>query len=135
MNRKPDWMAQLQGAVETAQVLPFAYGLHDCCTFAAHCVDAMCGTNLLTRMQSEHPYRDEAEAYDVIGAAGGLAPLLDLYLPKRKPALYAAPGDVVIVEDNGRELVGVLIGHNVVAPGATGLMSLSGHRVLVAWEV
>jgi hypothetical protein len=136
MDRKPDWMARLQSAVETAKVLPFSYGLHDCCTFAAYCVDAMTGSELVNRMQREHPYNSEETAYDVIHNVGGLVPLLDLYLPVRRDnALFAAPGDVVIVEDNGRQLVGVLIGHGVAAPGATGLMNLPTSSIQAAWEV
>lgn len=136
IKRREDWMARLMCAVETAQVLPFTYGLHDCCTFAAHCVDAMCDSELLRKMQRTHPYSLEEDAYELIETHGGLARLVSFYLgePMDNPR-FAGPGDVVLVEDDGRELVGVVIGHSVVAPGATHLLSWPLDHVRRAWTV
>ena len=138
MVRHTDWMARLMRAVETAQVLPFAYGLHDCCTFAAYCVDAMCEDSRVgERMQRHHPYANEDEAYEYIETQGGLTGLVTHYLgsPMANPKL-AAPGDVCVARDvDGKEVVGVLIGHNVVAPGSQGLRTLTVDRVEKAWSV
>lgn len=137
MNRKPDWMARLQDAVDTAHVLPFSYGLHDCCTFAAHCVDSMCGTELVSRMQRDHPYRTEEDAYEHIAASGGLRNLVTQYLGEpMHNVLLAQPGDIALtLNHDSREIVGVIIGHNVVVPGSSGLVSYTTGGIMAAWRV
>lgn len=137
MRRRTDWMTQLMAAVDTAQVLPFSYGLHDCCTFAAHCVDAMCDSEVLRKIQRTHPYRSETEAHEYIALHGGLVGLVSAYLGAALDnPLFAAPGDVVVARDvDNRELVGVVIGHNVVAPGQGGLRTLPVTHALAAWKV
>lgn len=138
MARHSDWMARLMRAVETAQVLPFVYGLHDCCTFAAYCVDAVREDSRIgASMQQQHPYHDEEGAYEYIETQGGLAGLVTQYLgaPMDNP-LYAQPGDVCVVRDvDGKEVVGVIVGHGVVAPGSMGLRSLPVNNPLAAWSV
>lgn len=138
MARHADWMARLTQAVETAQVLPFHYGLHDCCTFAAYCVDAQREDSRVGElMQQHHPYNDEDGAYEYIETQGGLTGLVMQYLgaPMENPKL-AAPGDVCVARDmDEKEVVGVLIGHNVVAPGSHGLRTLTVDRIVNAWSV
>ena len=136
MTRRDDWHAQLMNAVETAALLPFSYGLHDCCTFAAHCVDAMCGTELVSRMQRDNPYSDEASAYREIEREGGFAALVSKYLGASMPnPLLAAPGDIALCMNGEREIVGVIVGHTIVAPGGGGLVSLPYDSMVAAWKV
>lgn len=135
--RQPDWSERLINAVETAKVLPFRYGLHDCCTFAAHCVDAMCGSGLMSRMQRDHPYSDEEGATARIAEAGGFAALVSEYLgaPMDNPN-FASPGDVVLAEDGeGKQVVAVIVGHNAIAPTTGGLVALPYGQIRMAWKV
>lgn len=138
MARHVDWMARLMQAVETAQVLPFRYGLHDCCTFAAYCVDAQREDSRIGElMQRHHPYANEEEAYEYIETQGGLTGLVTHYLgePMENPK-FAAPGDVALTRNrDGREIVGIIVGHNVVVPGSHGLVTFSVEGLLAAWSV
>lgn len=136
--RRKDWMMRLADAVESVRALPFAYGLHDCCTFTAHCLDKMCDTDLMARMQSEDAYTDEEGAYARIAAAGGLQALITKYLGEPMPnALFAAPGDVALAENgDGREIIGVIIGHQIIAPAAPrGVLALPIAQMRAAWKV
>lgn len=137
MVRHTDWMARLMRAVETARVLPFAYGLHDCCTFAAYCVDAMCeGSRIGELMRQRHPYKDEEDAYEYIETQGGLTGLVSQYLgAPMENTLFATVGDVCVVHDDVKEVVGVIIGHNIVAPGSRGLRSMPLRDLIAAWSV
>ena len=70
LTRRPDWMARLHSAVDTANLLPFSYGTHDCCLWAAHCVDAMCDTHVAADIKARFNYASEDAANAVIEAGG-----------------------------------------------------------------
>lgn len=128
-------MERLQQCVENAKLLPFQYGVHDCCLWAAHCVDAMCDTQHAAAIKDRFNYADEAAADTVIEAGGGLLALVQSFLGKPENAVWAAPGDVVLVRNEGRAITGVVVGHSVVAPSSTGLLVLPYGEIAVCWKV
>jgi len=133
--RRADWMERLQGCVENAKLLPFRYGVHDCCLWAARCVDEMCGTNHVYAIESRFNYSDEDSANAVIVAGKGLLALVDEFLGDHTGKQWAAPGDVVLVRNAGRALVGIVVGHSVIAPSDHGLLVLPYDDIAVCWKV
>lgn len=134
--RREDWQTRLHGCVETARVIPFEYGLHDCCLWAAHCIDAMCDTQFARRVKERFNYSSEDSAQAVILAGGGLAKLITEFLGEPVRGVMAAPGDVVLArQDDDQPIVGVVVGHRVVAPGPHGIATLSMGRAVLCWRV
>lgn len=125
--RLPDWQDRLRDVL-ARQGQGFAYGVNDCCLFAADCAQAITGTD----------YAAEFRGYDVRGAArilrrhGGLAGLMDYLLGERLPANAAREGDVLLVRIGRRDLVGVRAGYRVaVVRGLTAPLSHALH----SWRV
>jgi hypothetical protein len=137
MARNSDWMDKLINAVETAQLIEFNYGVHDCCLWAAHCVDEMCGTEHVKAILERFHYTDEASADAILAAGGGLETLVTEFLGESVGRRMAAPGDVVLAKDmEDSYIIGVVVGHGVVAPAkGGGLVSLPYRSILKTWKV
>lgn len=86
-------------------------------------------------MTSVKPYSGELGAMRLVAEAGGLKNLATAYLGTPVSALMAAVGDVVLVLNEGREMLGVCNGVNVMAPGNAGVVALSMDAALAAWKI
>lgn len=135
IKRRDDWMDRLVVAVKDANALPFRYGVHDCCLWAAHCVDRMCDTNIARSIIERFNYSDEQSANAIIAAAGGLKELVSEFLGDPIPSAFAAPGDIVIARNGDQALVAVVIGHNIIAPTSDGLTVLPFANGVLCWKV
>jgi phosphoribosylformylglycinamidine (FGAM) synthase-like amidotransferase family enzyme len=51
------------------------------------------------------------------------------------PPLRAGVGDVVLVMNEGREMLGICNGVNVVTPGEFGMVALGMEAALAAWKI
>lgn len=138
MKRLPDWHARLQTEFEAARSRPFAWGEHDCCCFAARCVDAMTGGSLHERVRAEFDaYASAAEAARYLRDGGGLRDTVARFL-KQQPVPWgqAAPGDVVLIRDGDeQETLGVCEGPQVLVATIVGVTPLPIERALCAWRV
>lgn len=134
--RREDWQARLHECVEVARILPFKYGLHDCCLWAAHCIDAMCDTQYVRQVKERLNYNSKETADAVILSAGGLPRLVSEFLGEPRRDAFAAPGDVVLTRGpDGEALIGVVVGHRIVAPGPSGVLSIPAAKTLLYWKV
>lgn len=133
--RRHDWPQRLAEFIAASHAEPFAYGTHDCCRFAARCVDALTDGGVVARMDAEHPYSDEAGAYAVVDAAGGLAELVSLYLGEPIHPAHAGRGDVVLAELEHGLTVGVCLGRDCAFAAETGLTFRPRSVALTAWKV
>lgn len=135
--RRADWVDRLWQTIETHQALPFRWAgkgdAHDCCTFAADCVDAMTGTNYVDLLLAH--YRDEPSARAYIEAGGGLRNVISSFLGDPKRISFMNRGDVVIVDDRGTEVVGVCVGRDVLAAHERGLGRYEANLVITCWGV
>lgn len=96
MHRKPDWEARLAAYLEPLRARPFAWGLHDCCTFTAGAVEAMTGVDPMPEFRGR--YRTaigSARALRKFGA-GTLEATLDTKF-ERVAATLCHRGDIVMV--------------------------------------
>jgi len=114
---------------------PFEWGRTDCATFAAAVVRAIDGRDLLGALPR---WRSAAEAARVLRDTGGFARTIDRLLQvPRKPAAWAAVGDIVLAWDDaaGREQLAVCNGNHLLAPGGGGLTSQPLCMGLMAWPL
>lgn len=54
MHRYPDWEVRLAAYLEPLRTRPFAWGDHDCCTFAAGAVAAMTGVDPMPEFRGRY---------------------------------------------------------------------------------
>jgi len=89
--------------VERASAQPWAWGRHDCCTFAGDWVRAAKGRDPMARWRGN--YATEAEAEALIQAAGGLVALWDVGCRDAGMRVATDPvqGDVGVIAVVGRD--------------------------------
>lgn len=132
--RLHDWPERMNAALRRVAVQPFAWGTHDCVTFAADVAEAMLGQDLLAPFRGR--WTTEREAARVLLELGGMrAAVCSVLGPPLASHLQARRGDVVMVEQEpGRLMLAVANGSYWCAPGPHGLIVKSGCEV-AAWEV
>lgn len=117
--RVENWVERLDAVFSDAAARPFAWGSHDCCLFAARCVEAMTG---------EHPMPDAVGAYKTKTGAyrwlkrefGTVRQMLELLLDAPCNPNFAKRGDLALFE-KGQDF-------------AIGVIDLSGEQVLCVDE-
>ena len=68
--RLPDWQSRLAAVMREAQARPFAWGSHDCATFAATCVVAVTGVDRIADVRAAR--QSELQAARLLERLGGL---------------------------------------------------------------
>ncbi len=117
---KDDWPIALAKEVEAAVGRPFLWGEHDCCLFAAKCVEAMTGVDPMAEFRGIYNDQESAMAALQEKGAGTLYDTMKQKFGEPKPASQARRGDVVYgVFKNGPAL-GICLGAEAVFVGAEG---------------
>ncbi|MBX3605377.1 MAG: hypothetical protein KF788_08900 [Piscinibacter sp.] len=130
--RVRDWQSRLQAIVCRRLQAPFAWGVNDCCLFAADCVLAVTGRDPAEDLRGA--YADERGAARLLAAHGGVVELAIARLGPVVPAALAQPGDVGLVRFDGRDTLAVCMGAHWMAPGEAGLATILPGQVLRAWR-
>lgn len=133
LTRRPDWPAVLAHFVRHSRERPFAWGSHDCALFAAHWVDAATGSRISAEFEGR--YSTRAGAQDIIAEFGGLGALATHFLGEPIDISFARRGDVALFSQPSGETLGVVIGLEVVSPGATGWVARPVFECDRAWRV
>ena len=122
---------ELYKFIMSRQATPFAWGTNCCAMFAADAIQAMTGVDIASDFRGL--YADAAGAQAAIekvtGVKGGTIEDAAAYcankhqLTEWKYPLLAQRGDLVIYEEEGRRLAGIihLSGRHIISPGETGL--------------
>lgn len=134
-HRLPDWQPRLEAFLAQRRTQPFAWGLNDCCTFAADCVQAITGQDPAPPGLRAH--RTAKQAYRAIKRHGGVAAIARAAMGAPVPAALACVGDVVMVAAGagGREALAVCNGSTVMLPTSRGLASMALADAFCAWRV
>lgn len=122
-------LSALAALIEARQAAPFAWGRHDCVTFAAAAVRAQGGALKIPGRR----WRSEAGAARALARAGGLEAAVDGVL-RRVPPAFAARGDVALVDGARGPLLAVVEGQTLVGPGPRGLERLPREAMRAAWS-
>lgn len=134
--RLPDWPERLAALVEARRDARFAWGMHDCCSFAADAGVAVTGRDWLAPHRGQ--YADEAGADAIIGTDGLealVAGLLAEFGARDCPPALAQRGDVALVMSGNELTVGVVLGDVVAAPGLRRLAFVPCSAIQRAWSV
>lgn len=128
--RLPNWPRLLDEYVDAARLQPFGWGALDCCTFAAGAVRVITG-----RVVPLPAWSGRRAAVDVLRRLGGLRAAADRHLGDMQPAPAARRGDVLLLQQQGRDLLAVCLGHAWAAPARYGLAFGPAHEALGAWGI
>jgi len=111
--------------------MPFAWSTSDCATFARDWIESATGRRVF-----EAPYTDARSALDFIDAQGGMLPAAVAVLGEPMAhAQGARRGDVALVQNAGREVLGVVVGEHVAAPGGAGVLMVPRTAMVAAWSI
>jgi hypothetical protein len=135
--RREDWLPRLCDVLEAARERPFAWGRHDCCTWALECAQAVTGER---RWPPEKMlYKTRAGAMKALAGHGfaGIPDALDATMGARRPVSMARRGDVVLVEVDGVTGCGVVdtTGEMVACAGLAGIVSVPLASATLCWGV
>lgn len=131
--RRKDWVSRLLAVVDDAQGRPFEWGQHDCCLFAARCIDAVTGSDWAVDL--ELWYWDESTALAYIKAEGSIRASVSRRFGEPVAPLLARRGDLVLVDSPIGEAVTVCVGPSLVGAAPSGLTVLPLSAGLCAWRI
>jgi hypothetical protein len=142
--RLPFWDTRLlHDFLLTRNAMPFEWSTNDCCTFAADAIKSFTDVDIASDFRGK--YSDMVSAFRAIKDVTGGATVADAaahcaqkYGLKELPSpLLAQRGDLVLVEDSGQLVAGIvhLNGRHVVVVGENGLKRQSIRNVRRAWRV
>jgi len=144
LTRTDHWATrELNTHLEDTASTPFEWGTHDCALFAANAIEAMTGVDIASDFRGQ--YTDEASAMEAIQSITGGTTVEDAAaycaakhgLVELEHPLMAQRGDLVVLEDSGRIIAGIvhLTGRHIVAAGEHGLKRIPITSVKRAWRV
>ena len=132
--RRDDWLVRLERLIADAEGKSFAWGQHDCCTFAMDAVEAVTGTHPLPGLRGSYDTRFGAQRRMTEQGFENLEHALDVHAGTRRATpRMAQRGDVALVAPFA---VGVVDGAGLVAclnADACGLVRLPPSEILAAW--
>lgn len=130
--RTTNWQAALSAFLAARRDAPFEWGSNDCCLFAADAVQAMTGSDHAAELRG---YGSALEAARLIEARGGLERIASDALGEPVAPVFASVGDVVLIENEGRDLLALCNGTTALAPGELGMAVLSMDAAKATWRV
>lgn len=130
--KAPDWRLRLQTLIDQRMLMPFAWGLHDCCLWAADAVLAQTGVDPAAAERGT--YADAAGAARLVRDLGGLEAIAGRAGPAIPP-LMATLGDIGLVTLEDREALAVCAGQVWLAPGSSAMAAIPLQKANRAWRV
>lgn len=130
--RRPDWQLRFAAFARERASMPFVWGENDCCLFAADAVLATTGSDFAASARGS--YTDAREALRVMNDRGGLHAIASEALGEPIPPLMATVGDVVLMMNEGRELLALCNGVTAIGPGPDGVAVLGMESAIAAWR-
>ena len=138
MSKLYDWPRRYSEFIAEARTTPFKWFDHDCVTFAAKALDAQYDFNLMQVIAQDYAYQDAEGAQLMIARHGGLEQLVTEVLDIEPiPPGYLTTGDAVLYaygQEGFAHALAVHDGHQLLIPGAEGIVSLHVGRALKGWR-
>jgi len=133
MRRLEDWTRRLAEYIEAARGKPFAWGSHDCATFAFDWVRRATGSDPVSELWGT--YDSEFGAGRILAPHGGIEGFATARLGERCPAAQAQRGDIVAVATESGPALGVCVGVRAAFVSPQGLAFLPLDKCEGAWRV
>ena len=122
--RLVDWQERLWRVFDEEATVPFEWGFHDCCTFAAKCVDAQYGTDFLSNFEGTYKTELESKRWCMLRfKTTHLPTIFDLFLTRLDTPKQVQRGDIVIFEGLNGLTAGVFWNNQIWAKGDKGIFT------------
>ena len=131
--KKQNWAAALQNQITQFNATPFAWGTHDCFTFAADCVLAMTGEDKMAKRRGK--YKTELGANKMLKRIGGVEAAITSVLGEPINPNLAQRGDVVYFNSPLGDTAGICVGSKIISPAANGLGFTPMTQAIKAWSI
>jgi hypothetical protein len=136
--RVDNWPAKFNEVVEEYGQKEFTWGQSDCFCFAADCIKAITGFDLLQNWREAYKTRDEA--LQLLEAHGGVqASAEEILEPLGSTECeinFIRRGDLLLLEINGENMLAIWDGFNALAPiDGRGLCKLNKSFIKKCWAI
>lgn len=131
--RFQDWPERLADIIYRKHAIPFAWGSHDCCAFAAAVVLELTGDDHFAPFAGG--YSTALEAARVLKQHDGVSGIATAALGEPIAPLEAGRGDIVMVTTEHGDTLAVCLGDRCAAPGLDALQYLPMSAAVTAWRV
>lgn len=131
--KKQNWAAALQNQITQFNAKPFAWGTHDCFTFAADCVLAMTGDDKMAKRRGK--YKTELGANKMLKRLGGVEAAIASVLGEPIDPKLAQRGDVVYFNAIMGDTAGICMGSVIASPTLTGVGFTPMAQAIKAWRI
>ncbi len=134
--RYHNWPEKLHEVIKKAKGESFKWGTHDCALFTCDCIEAMTGIDYAKRFRGK--YKSEKGSWKALKKIEGvtkLSKLADKLLGDRIELSRASRGDLVILLDEDREVLGVVVGTHAVFLSPDGIQMRILGECKYAWRV
>lgn len=140
LTRNPLWPDLLADYLGARLAMPFTWGSHDCCMFAAEWVRICTGEDFAKGYRGK--YRSEAGALKLLKRDGGVVGIAKKHL-QPVPINFAHRGDLVVYKDPSRKgpawainTLGILTGESAAFATPEKLLHVNRAAVMkTAWKV
>lgn len=131
--RRADWQMRFAEFAAARASMAFEWGKNDCCLFTVDCVLAMTGIDHGADFRGRYDTALQAER--IVRQHGGVRELAIEAWGEPVSPLMAGVGDVVLVNNEGRELLAICNGTSAIGPGPDGTAVLGMESALAAWKI
>ena len=134
--RNHNWPEMLHEVIAKAKRKTFVWGTHDCALFVCDCIQAMTGIDYAKKFRGK--YRSEKgswKALKKIESVESLSELADKFLGDRIKLSNAGRGDIVILIEENREVLGVVTGTHAAFLSPDGVQMRTLTKCKFAWKV
>jgi len=114
---------------------PFQWGTFDCCLFAANAVREMTGKDFAAPFRDKYTTEKGAAKALIKYGQGDIKSTLNAIFGPLKPRLKAGRGDLVLVETDTGDALGVVASGKIWVATFDGLATIPLERALGCWSV
>ncbi len=134
--RTHDWPEKLYASIDKAKTQAFEWGTHDCACFVCDCVEAMTGNDPFKELRGK--YSTAAGAMRAIrkwANVNDLPALATSFWGESIEISYASRGDVILIEYEGNDNFGIIVGTHAVFLTPEGIISIPVNKCKMAWRI
>lgn len=131
-----DWPEKLHARIQEAKTQAYVLGTHDCALFVCDCIKDMTGIDYFEKYRGTYT--------TVIGAAkvmrqkanvDNIEELATSWWGEPIPLSQASRGDVIILEHDGIESFGIVVGTHAVFLNENGIIPIVVNKCKAAWKI
>lgn len=130
-----DWQPRLVAYLNSLKTQPFEWGKNDCCLFGCNCVVVMTGQDPGIAYRNKYTTQLGATRALKRNGDGTIKTAFNHVFGPIKPRLNTGRGDLVLINTELGDAVGIMCGGTVWAVGLDGLVNVPFKKVIGCWHV